>query len=73
MIDERLINKKIENEADEKNGYNFMQENNKEIDNEMDGEVDKYFLPIDRFYDQEGNEVKPINLPYETIDVKFLF
>ncbi len=78
MIDEKLINKKIENEADEKNGYNFIQENNKEIDNEMDGEFDKYFLPIDKFGDS-GNEVKPVNLPYETIDVnlfliyKFIF
>lgn len=72
MVDEKLINKKIENEADEKNGYNFMQENNKKIDSEMDGEFDKYFLPIDKFSDQDENEVKAVNLPYETIDVILL-
>lgn len=68
MIDEKLINKKVENEADEKNGYDFIQENNREIANEMDGEFDKYFLPVDKFKDQPENEL-PVNLPFETIDV----
>ena len=69
MIDEKLINRKVENEADEKNGYDFMKENNKEIDNEIDGEFDKYSLPINKFFDQDGSELKAVVLPYETIDV----
>jgi len=72
MIDEKIINKKLD-EGDEKIGYNFIQENNKLIQNEMDGENDKYLLPQDKFYDQNQNLVNPVYLPFETIDVIIIF
>lgn len=46
------------------------EENNKSLDNEMNSEKDQYVLPIDKFTDEEGEDVKPVFLPYETIDVK---
>lgn len=67
MIDEKLISKK--NEENEDGNYDFVNENNKEIDKEMEGESDVLSLPVDRFYDENNNEIKPVNLPYETIDV----
>ncbi len=73
MIDEKLIHKKVDNDQVEKNGYDFIQANNKEIDNEMDGENDKYSLAIDEFIDINGKNVNPVNLPYETIDVLFIY
>lgn len=69
MIDEKIINKKVENDAEEKNGYNFMQENNKQIDQDMNGEGDRFFLPVDSFKDENDKDVTAVNLPYETIDV----
>jgi hypothetical protein len=45
------------------------EENNKEIDKEMNSEKDKYSMPVEKFTDAQGEEVKPVYLPYETIDV----
>jgi len=68
LIDEKLKSKKIDIEAEDKNEYNFMNENKKEIDDEMKGD-DENFLPLDKFYDIDRKEVSSIFLPYETIDV----
>ena len=49
------------------------EENNKSIDKAMNSEKDQYVLPIEKFEDEDGEEVKPVFLPYETIDVKIFF
>ena len=69
QIDENFIRKKNEDEKDPE--FNFMkEENNKSIDKAMNSEKDQYVLPIEKFIDEDGEEVKPVFLPYETIDVK---
>jgi len=70
QIDENFIRKKNEDEKDPE--FNFMkEENNKSIEKEMNSEKDQYVLPIDKFVDAEGEEVMPVVLPYETIDIIF--
>ena len=72
QIDENFIKKKNEDEKDPE--FNFMkEENNKSIDKEMNSEKDKYVLPIEKFTDENGEDVKSVYLPYETIDVKNIF
>lgn len=57
---------------DNKNKFNFLEEQNKLIDAEIKQGSEINFLPVDNFKDKTGNFIEEkINMPYETIDLIF--
>ena len=41
------------------------------MEEELNNDNKRFFLPVDEFKDRSGKAVSPINLPYETIDVSY--
>jgi hypothetical protein len=73
MLDDQVLFKK-NGEEGEKNAFNFLQEQNKELDEQIKNSSDAFFLPIDDFKDRKTKQpVKTPRLPYETIDVNYFF
>jgi hypothetical protein len=68
FIDEFVLYK---NEDCGKKNFDFLQQQNKEIENDISKSPDAFFLPIDDFKDPRTKQsVDTARLPYETIDVK---
>ncbi len=67
FIDEFVLYK---NEDGGKKNFDFLQQQNKEIENDISKSPDAFFLPIDDFKDPRTKQsVDTARLPYETIDV----
>ncbi len=58
------------NEDGGKKNFDFLQQQNKEIENDISKSPDAFFLPIDDFKNPRTKQpVETARLPYETIDV----
>ena len=58
------------NEDGGKKNFDFLQQQNKEIENDISKSPDAFFLPIDDFKNPRTKQsVDTARLPYETIDV----
>lgn len=58
------------NEDGGKKNYDFLQQQNKEIESDISKSPDAFFLPIDDFKNPKTKQsVDSARLPYETIDV----
>ena len=68
LIDDKILSKNEEGEEDIKKG-NFLKEENRKMEEELNNDSKRFFLPVDEFKDRSGKLVAPVNLPYETIDV----
>jgi hypothetical protein len=72
ILDDQVLFKTGE-EAD-KNTFNFLQQQNAELEKDLKNSSDAFFLPIDDFKNKRtGESVKTPRLPYETIDVRINF
>jgi hypothetical protein len=68
MLDDQVLFKTGEDA--EKNTYNFLEQQNAELEKDIKNSSDAFFLPIDDFKDRKTKQpVKTPRLPYETIDV----
>lgn len=67
QVDDQII---IAN-SDEPNKkkVNFLDEEKKKMEEELNSDNDRFFLPIDEFKDRSGKTVSHTCMPYETIDV----
>jgi hypothetical protein len=68
MLDDQVLFKT--GEDGDRNTYNFLQQQNAELEKDLKNSSDAFFLPIDDFKNKRTGEVaKTPRLPYETIDV----
>lgn len=70
QVDDQII---IAN-SDEPNKkkVNFLEEEKKKMEEELNSDNDRFFLPIDEFKDRSGKTVGHTCMPYETIDVRIV-
>lgn len=54
-----------------KKKINFLEEEKKRMEEELNSDNDRFFLPVDEFKDRNGKTLSHISLPYETIDIIF--
>ena len=55
-----------------KKKINFLEEEKKRMEEELNSDNDRFFLPVEEFKDRSGKTIQHTSLPYETIDVSFI-